>query len=214
MIKENVLIVGARGSIGGSIARELVDAGYVVTAFSGDATDSEAVLNFISTHTDPIHHLVYSASAPISLKTIDRETRKDFIKHFEVAVVGLLNVTQVLLKAGVLKSVTAIGSTSVLGEPPARLASYTTSKYAMLGLVKSLAHELSTRGIRVNMISPGLTGKGVSKSFPEAIIEHTRFGTPGQKLVTAKDVAKLTREVLEDQVKTGENIPIDGGLNK
>ena len=114
-----------------------------------------------------------------------------------------------------LKSILVIGSSCLFGIPPSRLSSYTIGKYGQLGLVKCLANELASKGIRVNMISPGVSGEGLSNTYPETFLRLIASQTPLKRLVNSKDVARLAKFLLSDVAEyiTGLNIPIDGGLH-
>jgi len=105
------------------------------------------------------------------------------------------------------------------------LASYTASKHAALGLVRSLALELGPRGIRVNAIGPGSVpteaylgrlrrreeegGLGVDEA-----LERERLVTPLQRLTTVDDVARATLFLAGDLASgvTGHILPVGAPL--
>jgi NAD(P)-dependent dehydrogenase (short-subunit alcohol dehydrogenase family) len=105
------------------------------------------------------------------------------------------------------------------------LASYTASKHAALGLVRSVALELGPRGIRVNAIGPGsvateaylsrLRGREAKLGLTvEDALERERLQTPLQRLTTEEDVARATLFLASDLASgvTGHILPVGAPL--
>lgn len=214
--QSNVLIIGARGIVGSAISKELVSAGYAVVGMSGvDVSRESEVDVFLRDHPQQFDHIIYSVSSPIEFKEITKESPSELMHMVHVQVAGLLYLVQKLLVRNSLKSIVAIGSTSLFGQPPARLTGYTTAKYALLGFMRSLVTELSPKGIRVNMISPGLIGEGLSNKYPRQFIDLTLARTPLKRLVIPADIAKTVQFLISSDAEyiTGLHIPLDGGIS-
>ncbi|RYE50739.1 MAG: SDR family oxidoreductase, partial [Sphingobacteriales bacterium] len=98
-------------------------------------------------------------------------------------------------------------------KPNADWAHYITAKAALHGLTKALAFELGPKGIRVNMVSPGLTDTELTADIPEKIKLITASQTPLRRLATVEDVAGAISFLASDKSNfiTGENIRINGG---
>jgi NAD(P)-dependent dehydrogenase (short-subunit alcohol dehydrogenase family) len=95
---------------------------------------------------------------------------------------------------------------------------YSASKAGVAMLCRELAHELGTRGIRVNAISPGWIRTAEDLDTPEqrAKYELTQPRIPLRRPGEPDDVAKLALLLLSDAWTgyiTGANIPVDGGLS-
>jgi len=95
---------------------------------------------------------------------------------------------------------------------------YSASKAGVAMLCRELAHELGSRGIRVNAISPGWIRTAPDVNTPEqrAKYELTQPRIPLRRPGEPEDVAKLALVLLSDAWSgyvTGANIPVDGGLS-
>lgn len=239
----NTLIVGGSGSLGRAIANKLASENHnlILTYFNQkevvnlkkfinrlknnskknitisklDICSIAQINNFIKNCSLPINNLIYSVSTPLSFKTITKETRKDYEGHYQAQVRGLWCLIKLLTtKDFPLKRIVAIGSTCLFGAPPARLSSYTTAKYGLWGLIKSVAIELGPKNITVNIVSPGPTGEGTSKIYPRLLLDLIKKQAPLKRLVSVNDVAHLVNYLLSEKANylTGLNIPVAGGF--
>jgi NAD(P)-dependent dehydrogenase (short-subunit alcohol dehydrogenase family) len=100
-----------------------------------------------------------------------------------------------------------------LGMPPAKLATYVTSKHALLGLTRSMAVEFIRYGVRVNAVSPGMTRTDFLADLPQEFIEQVEAALPMERLATAAEVAAVIRFLLSPEASyiNGANIPVCGG---
>jgi 3-oxoacyl-[acyl-carrier protein] reductase len=91
---------------------------------------------------------------------------------------------------------------------------YSASKAAMLGMTRSLAREVGSRGITVNAVCPGLITTDLTDAMPEEaqrfLLDQTPAGRPG----TPDDVAATVRFLMSDQAAyvNGAVLAVDGGL--
>ncbi|GAA3732093.1 NAD(P)-dependent dehydrogenase (short-subunit alcohol dehydrogenase family) [Spinactinospora alkalitolerans] len=108
-------------------------------------------------------------------------------------------------------SVVNVGSAAVLRGLP-RHAHYTAAKAGLHGLTRSLARELGPRGIRVNLLLPGVMANGDAPPPPMA--ERLRSLTALGRLGTPEDVAGVVGFLLGDGAAyiTGAEITCDGGI--
>ena len=91
---------------------------------------------------------------------------------------------------------------------------YAASKAGLIGLTKSLAKELGSRGIRVNAIAPGYIDTELTAVLPEPAREAILATTPLGRLGTPQDVASAVRFLASDAAGfvTGDVLAVDGGL--
>ena len=91
------------------------------------------------------------------------------------------------------------------------------SKAAIEALVRYLAVELASKGIRVNAVSAGLVETGALDYFPdrERMLEHFREQTPAGRLVEAADIAETVCFLASPQAEMirGQTLIIDGGYS-
>jgi len=129
---------------------------------------------------------------------------------------GAFNFVQALMRPMIKqRSGRIINISSVIGLiGNAGQANYSASKAGLIGLTKSLARELASRGITVNAIAPGLietdmTGV-LSDEVRQAILEKIPLGKLGQPGDIAAAVAYLASA--EAKYITGQVLAVDGGM--
>lgn len=108
-------------------------------------------------------------------------------------------------------SVVNIGSRSATVGIPMR-AHYTAAKAGLIGLTRSLAKELGGRGLRFNVVAPGVIQTEVE--LPEAVVQKYRGLTSMGRLGRSDEVAHAVAFLLSDLSSyiTGETLNVDGGI--
>lgn len=93
-------------------------------------------------------------------------------------------------------------------------ANYAASKAGIIGLTKSLAKEMSSRGITVNAVAPGFIDTDMTRVLSEKAREALVSMIPLARLGTADDVANLVAFLVSDDANyiTGQVVHIDGGM--
>lgn len=91
---------------------------------------------------------------------------------------------------------------------------YSASKSGLVGVTKSLAKELGSRNIRVNLVEPGFIATDMTAAMTEAARERVLQNIPLARLGQADEVAQLVAFLASDEAAyiTGQCIRIDGGL--
>jgi len=91
---------------------------------------------------------------------------------------------------------------------------YSASKAGLIGLTKSLAKEIGSRGVRVNCIAPGYIATELTDVLPENARETLLASTPLGRLGEPEDIARCVRFLVSDASSfvTGAVLAVDGGL--
>ncbi|AQZ63899.1 3-oxoacyl-[acyl-carrier protein] reductase [[Actinomadura] parvosata subsp. kistnae] len=199
-----------------SLARELKELGdrnRVVRADVTDSADNRRLAGTVEEELGGLDVLVNNVgvdgSAPFA--TISGE---EWQRLLDYNVTSAYLVTQAML--GVLAdgaSVVNIGASAALrGRPNA--VHYSASKAALVGFTRGLCKELGPRGIRVNLVAPGLTetepGAGLPPQAVERIVAITALG----RLCRPNDVAGAVLFLAGDtsQYISGVTLNVDGGI--
>jgi len=109
-----------------------------------------------------------------------------------------------------------INMSSVVGiSGNAGQTNYSASKAGMIGLAKSAAKELGSRGIRANAIAPGFIITEMTDALPDKVREEWEKQIPLRRGGTPEDVANVTLFLASDlsSYVTGQVIPVCGGMN-
>lgn len=238
--QRRALVTGGSGDLGGAICRQLAADGAQVivhananlaraqavveqiTAAGGraqavafdvaDATATAAALEALLAD-GPIQIVVNNAGihddAPMA--GMDAERWKRVI---DVSLHGFFHVTQPLLlpmartRWGRIVSVSSVAA--VLGNRGQ--SNYAAAKAGLHGASKSLAREMASRGISVNVVAPGvIAGQMAADAFPPELIKQT---VPAARAGTPEEVAALVAFLCSDMAGyiNGQVIGINGGM--
>ena len=240
MTQKRALVTGGSGAIGSAIAKRLAGDGYAmivhahrhpelaeqvvekIRARSGsasnvsfDITDGGATRHALETllKDGPIQIVVNNAGfhddAPMAGMTSEQWTRV-----IDLSLNGFFNVTQPLLlpmigtRWGRIVSISSLaGVTGNRGQ-----TNYAAAKAGLHGASKSLAIEVASRGVTVNVVAPGLiespaTRQAFKPEQIDTIIPMKRVGTP-------EEVAALVSFLVSQQAGyiTGQIIGVNGGM--
>jgi len=104
-------------------------------------------------------------------------------------------------------------TTQYTEQMPAELIHYITAKAALNGFAKALAVELAPKGIRVNLVSAGMTNTNLISDIPEKVKLITAARTPLRRLAEPQDVADAISHLISEKSDflTGETVRVNGG---
>jgi 3-oxoacyl-[acyl-carrier protein] reductase len=104
-------------------------------------------------------------------------------------------------------------TTQYTEQMPSELVHYITAKSALNGFAKALAVELAPKGIRVNLVSAGMTNTNLILDIPEKVKLITAAKTPLRRLAEPQDVADAISYLISEKSDflTGETIRVNGG---
>ena len=225
------LVTGGNRGIGSAIAKSLKAAGYtvVVTYRSGSApTEFESVqMDVTSTESvDAGFALIEEkwglpeivvCNAGITKDTLSmRMSDEDFVDVIDANLTGAFRTarraTKGLLK---LKRGRLIFIGSVVGlSGSAGQVNYSASKAGLVGMARSFARELGSRGITANVVAPGFVETDMTATLDEKRREEIAKSVPLQRFCSAEEIADVVTFLASPQASyiTGAVIPVDGGL--
>jgi 3-oxoacyl-[acyl-carrier protein] reductase len=226
-----VLVTGGSRGIGLAIARAFSADGdaVAVTSRSGEAPDGllgircdvtdpaqvERAFTQIEAEQGPVEVLV--ANAGITRDTLLlRMSDDDFATVLDTNLAGSFRVARRAAK-GMLRARRGriVFISSVVGlSGGAGQVNYAASKAALVGLARSIARELGSRGITANVVAPGFVDTDMTAALPEERKAEILASVPLGRYATPDEVAGVVRFLASDAAAyvTGAVIPVDGGL--
>ncbi len=236
---KTALVTGASGGIGKDIARALVSAGATV-ALSGTRREAlEALAAEIggTTHILPCNlanreeteKLVPAAEAAMGGVDIlvnnagvtrdmlfMRMKDEDWDAVLEINLTSAFRLSRAVLRGMMKKRFgRIIGITSVVGVTgnPGQ-GNYAAAKAGMIGMSKSLAGEVASRGVTVNCIAPGFIETPMTDGLTEAQKERILTAVPAGRLGTGADVAAAVVYLASPEAGyvTGQTLHVNGGM--
>ena len=122
------------------------------------------------------------------------------------------NVSKIMLKQ---KSGKIINISSVVGvRGNAGQANYCASKAGLIGMTKSVAKELASRGITCNAVAPGFIETDMTAKLSEAVVDEMLKTIPMKTLGQVEDIANVVAFLASENARyiTGQVICVDGGM--
>lgn len=144
-------------------------------------------------------------------------TEDDYDAVVDTSLKGAFNLTRHLYRhlmrrpAGrIINMGSIVGLTGNKGQ-----ANYAAAKAGLVGLTKSVAQELASRGVTCNLIAPGFIESDMSDAIPEKAKQEIIDGIPAKRTGTPEDIANLAVFLAGDGAGyiTGQSICVDGGLS-
>lgn len=162
----------------------------------------------------PVNVLVNNAGISFA-KSMEEITEEEYLRVIHINQVSVfLGMKSVIpsMKKAKGGSIVNISSMSGFVGTPHSIA-YDASKFAVRGMTKTAALELSSYGIRVNSVHPGLIETPMMKDVPENIKEEISKDLPLARLAKPEEVTNLVLYLASDEASysTGSEFIVDGG---
>ena len=236
---KSALVTGASGGIGGAVARALHGSGATValtgrnvdalTALAGELGERAHVITGDLADTEAVTAVAKAAEE--ALGTVDilvnnagfsrdnlmmRLKDEDWLAVLEVNLTAAFRLSRAVLRGmmrnrwGRIVSITSIvGVTGNSGQ-----ANYAASKAGMIGMSKSLAAEIASRGITVNCVAPGFIVTAMTNALGEESSNKLVGAIPAGRLGTPEDVAACALFLASDEAAyvTGQTLHVNGGM--
>jgi 3-oxoacyl-[acyl-carrier protein] reductase len=230
-LSRSVLVTGGNRGIGLAIARAFADAGdkVAITYRSGeppqgllavkcDITDPEQVesaFKEVEEKQGAVEVLVANAGVTRD-QLLLRMTDDEFTSVIETNLTGTFRVvkraTRAMLRARKGRVVLISSVVGLLGS--AGQANYAASKAGLVGFARSLARELGSRNITVNVVAPGFVDTDMTRALNDEQRENIVRQVPLGRYATPEEIASSVRFLSSEEAAyiTGAVIPVDGGL--
>lgn len=145
-----------------------------------------------------------------------RMTEEDFWAVLDVNLVGPWNmmkaVNRIMMKQRYGRIVNLSSVTGLMGNMGQ--TNYAAAKAGILGMTKSYAREVASRGITVNAVAPGFIDTDMTEAMPEGAKDKIITGIPMGRTGKPEDVAEAVAFLASEQAGyiTGEVLRVDGGM--
>jgi 3-oxoacyl-[acyl-carrier protein] reductase len=202
----------------GETARAVAAAGAKYATVAGDvsiAADAANVVNATVNELGGIHILVNNAGISVDQLTV-RLSEQDWDRVLDTDLKGAFLTTKAALRplmrqrwGRIISIASVVAYTGNAGQ-----SSYAAAKAGLVGLMKSVAREVATRGITANVVAPGLIETAMTQALSPEIrqwmLDQVPMGRPG----TVDDVAAMVAFLAGDEASyiTGQVMKVDGGM--
>ena len=165
-----------------------------------------------------VDEVVHFAAAPMRMQNFSATKSEQLLADYQTnffSVVLLLTRVAATRKQNQRQIRVVLMLTDMLRSPKKGETSYITSKFALLGLIKSLSTEYSGNDLRINAVSPSLVETKYVEHFPEFLRLDISNKHPMKRHCTVAEVIDSVEFLLSPQSSfiNGQNIYINGGEN-
>jgi 3-oxoacyl-[acyl-carrier protein] reductase len=201
----------ARGEGVASVAAELGQGALGLQADVTDRASVQAAIDAVLARWGCLDVVVNNAGLHRGGK-VGRLAPEDWQAVLDTNLTGALNVIScargsLVAGAAIVNVGAVVGFRGFPGD-----AAYGASKAGLAGLTRVLAIELAGKGIRVNLVIPGLVLTEMTSGLSEKALEAMRKTIPMARYGEPEEIAEVIEWVARSRYMTGAVVPVDGGL--
>ena len=181
-----------------------------------DPAACEAIVEDVGKTVGPIAILVNNAGVTRDTLLL-RMKDEDWATVLDTDLTSVFRLSRAVLR-GMMKArhgrIVSIGSVvGTMGNPGQ--ANYCAAKAGLIGFSKSLAREIGSRGITVNVVAPGFIDTDMTKGLGEEAKKTLLGQVPAGRLGTPADIASAVAFLASREAGyiTGETLHVNGGMN-
>ena len=226
-----VLVTGGSKGIGHGIAAQLAEAGHRVAATHRSGEVPQGVLAVQCDVTDPEQVEAAFAQVESALGNVEvlvanagitrdtllmRMSDEDWDQVIATNLTGAFRVTRRAARPMIRgRFGRIVFISSVVGQMgSAGQVNYAASKSGLVGMARSLARELGSRGVTANVVAPGFIETDMTAELGDDLVKKYAEQIPLGRLGSVADIAGTVEFLASDAASyiTGAVIPVDGGL--
>jgi 3-oxoacyl-[acyl-carrier protein] reductase len=194
------------------------DAGGTADGFAANVADSadvERVVELVEAKYQRIHVLVNNAGVTrdgLMLRMEDSAWQEVIDTNLKGTFLFSRAVGACMMRARYGRIINISSVSGLVGNPGQ--ANYSASKAGVIGFSKTIARELASRGITVNVVAPGFITTDMTNVLSEKIKTEVKERIPVRRLGTPEDIADLVTYLSSPSASyvTGQVIAVDGGM--
>ena len=200
------------------LQKEIESLGVQVLLAKGDISNEEDVkeiFKLIKDHFGRLDILVNNAGITRD-NLIIRTKTEDFNQVIDANLKGtflcMKYASKIMIKQKYGRIISLSSVTGIIGNPGQ--ANYAASKAGIIGMSKSLAKELGSRHITVNVVAPGFVETDMTKKLDQEYLENMIHHIPLERLGKPEDIAYAVAFLASDEASyiTGHVLQADGGM--